>query len=114
MTIIEIADLIDGKILGSQENINLNVDKAFASDLMSDVLTVEDPNVLLVTGLSNLQTIRTAEMADLKMIVIGRNKIPTEEMIALAEDCGITIIQSPFSLFRISGMLYQRNIQPLY
>ena len=114
MTIIEIAELVNGKITGSEENNNAIVEKAFASDLMSDVLTVEDPNVLLITGLSNVQTIRTAEMADLKMIVIGRNKIPTEDMISLAEDCGITIIQSPYSLFKISGLLFQRNIKPLF
>ncbi|MDL2239682.1 hypothetical protein LJC73_05735 [Bacteroidales bacterium OttesenSCG-928-L14] len=114
MTILEIANLIEGKILGSDKNNNTIIERAFASDLMSDVLTVEDPTVLLVTGLCNVQTIRTAEMADLKTIVIGRNKIPNEEMLALAEDCGITIIQSPYSLFKISGMLYQRNISPLY
>ena len=35
---------------------------AFASDLMSDVLTLDCNGVLLVTGLCNMQTIRTAEM----------------------------------------------------
>ena len=32
---------------------------AFASDLMSDVLTLDCNGVLLVTGLCNMQTIRT-------------------------------------------------------
>ncbi len=47
---------------------------AFGSDLMSDVLTLEDHDLLLITGLANPQTIRTAEMADIKMIIIARGK----------------------------------------
>ena len=45
---------------------------AFASDLMSDVLTLDCNDVLLVTGLCNMQTIRTAEMADVSCILFVR------------------------------------------
>lgn len=47
---------------------------AFASDLMSDVLTLDCNGVLLVTGLCNMQTIRTAEMADVSCILFVRGK----------------------------------------
>ena len=58
---------------------------AFASDLMSDVLTLDCNGVLLVTGLCNMQTIRTAEMADVSCILfvmlssqgVTEDKIPT-------------------------------------
>ena len=91
-----------------------NFDVAFASDLMSDVLTIERSNVLLITGLSNIQTIRTADMADIKCIVLGRGKKATEEMIELAVDSGITVIECEYSLFHISGLLYGEGIVPLY
>jgi hypothetical protein len=47
---------------------------AFASDLMSDVLTLKNDNLVLITGLATLQTIRTAEMADINCIIFVRNK----------------------------------------
>ena len=40
----------------------------FAADLMSDVLKIETDELLLVTGLCNIQTIRTAEISDLKSL----------------------------------------------
>lgn len=90
------------------------VNEAFASDLMSDVLTLDHLNPLLITGLSNLQTIRTAEMADIRVIVLARGKKATEEMIELATEHGMTLIETPFSVFRTSGMLYQHGIKPIY
>jgi hypothetical protein len=48
---------------------------AFASDLMSDVLTLDCNGVLLVTGLCNMQTIRTAEMADVSCILFVRTSL---------------------------------------
>ena len=57
---------------------------AFASDLMSDVLTLDCNGVLLVTGLCNMQTIRTAEMADVSCILFVRGKKATPDILQLA------------------------------
>ena len=54
---------------------------AFASDLMSDVLTLDCNGVLLVTGLCNMQTIRTAEMADVSCILFVRGKKATPDIL---------------------------------
>ena len=59
---------------------------AFASDLMSDVLTLDCNGVLLVTGLCNMQTIRTAEMADVSCILFVRGKKATPDILQLAAE----------------------------
>jgi hypothetical protein len=56
---------------------------------MSDVLTLDQDNVVLITGLATLQTIRTAEMADINCIIFVRNKRATSEMIRLAGKPGL-------------------------
>ena len=114
MTIREIAQLLDGEILGAPVDESLQVTKAFASDLMSDVLRFHMDDTVLITGLCNNQTMRTSEMADLRVVVIGRDKQPDEDMLELAEDSGITIVKSKFSIFKISGILYGAGIEPLY
>lgn len=114
MTIKEIAEYIDAKIVVGKERENMSLEKAFTSDLMSDVLTVEDSHVLLITGLCNIQTIRTADMADIKFIVIGRNKKLTQDMIDLAEENETVLIACRHSLFSISGILYNKGLKPLY
>ena len=114
MTIREIAKLVDGEIVGAPVDESYEVEKAFASDLMSDVLRFSMDETVLITGLCNNQTMRTAEMADLRVVVLGRDKQPDADMLALAEDIDITIVKSKFSIFKISGILYNAGIKPLY
>lgn len=59
MKIQRIQELTDASIVCGSEKRENDVQCAFASDLMSDVLTLDCGDVLLVTGLCNLQTIRT-------------------------------------------------------
>jgi len=87
---------------------------AFGSDLMSDVLTLEDNIPLLITGLANTQSIRTAEMADINIVIIARGKEITKDMIALAVENDIMLLSTSFSLFRVCGLLFQNGIKPLY
>ncbi|HOE05319.1 MAG TPA: hypothetical protein PLZ52_08890 [Bacteroidales bacterium] len=87
---------------------------AFASDLMSDVLRTDAENMILVTGLCNLQTIRTAEMADIKCVILGRGKKASGDMIELACENEIAIVESPFSVFRICSELSRNGIKYLY
>ena len=114
MKIKEIAELVEGEIVGAPVDDSYEVLKAFASDLMSDVLRFHMDDTVLITGLCNNQTMRTSEMADLRVVVIGRDKQPDGDMLELAEDSGITIVKSKFSIFKISGILYGAGIEPLY
>ena len=114
MTITEIAKLVDGQITGAFADDNYEVEKAFASDLMSDVLRFSMDETVLITGLCNNQTMRTSEMSDLRVVLLGRDKQPDEDMLELAEEIDITLIKSKFSIFKISGILYGAGIEPLY
>ena len=114
MKILEIANLVEGQIVSGQECVNQSIDCAFSSDLMSDVLTVTKNRMLLITGLVNIQSIRTAEMSDINCIVFARNKKVTLEMIRLATESQIVINQSPFSMFKASGLLFQAGIKPVF
>ena len=114
MTIKEISGLIDGKIICSDSKKEVSVEYAFASDLMSDVLTIEKDNLVLITGLVNVQTIRTAEMSDISCIVFARDKKIGEEIVTLARDNNMTLIESPHSVYHISGVLFKAGIKSIY
>ena len=114
MTLREVVDIVEGEVLCGGEGLDRVVEMGFASDLMSDVLTLLADDILLITGLSNNQAIRTAEMSDIMQILFVRNKQPTKAMIAIAQQTGITIITTPFSMFRASGLLFTHGLQPVY
>lgn len=115
MLIKELVEFLDGKLVCGDSDFEFTGElKACASDLMSDVLTLDDPKVILITGLNNLQVIRTAEMADIKTLVFVRNKKPTDEMLALAREEEMNLIISNKSMFHVCGLLYQAKFEPVY
>ncbi len=81
---------------------------------MSDVLTLDEDNILLITGLSNVQLVRTAEMADIEVVLLARNKIASDEMLEVANENDLIILQTPYSIFRVSGILYKNGLNPVY
>ena len=113
MKIAQISEIVEGRILCG-ESTEEEVACAFASDLMSDVLTLNSEHLLLITGLSNMQTIRTAEMADIRYILFVRNKIPTNDMIELANANKIVVLTTPLSMYKTCGNLFGSGLDPVY
>lgn len=114
MQISEICTLLSAKVICGKEHLSAKIERGYSSDLMSDVLTLDTDQLLLITGMCNIQTIRTSEMADIRFIVFVRNKKVTDEMLALACDNNMCILESPFTLFKASGILYQAGLKPVY
>jgi hypothetical protein len=77
-----------------------------ASDLLSDVLTFRGPGSLLLTGLTNAQVIRTAEMSDFAAICFVRGKQPQPETVQLAKEKMIPLYVTALSMFESCGRLF--------
>ncbi|MBK7174874.1 MAG: hypothetical protein IPH84_16975 [Bacteroidales bacterium] len=114
MKLSEIAVILDAKVICGKEHLQREISHVFASDLMSDVLTLDSANLLLLTGLTNIQTIRTSEMADITNIVLVRDKKADPEMLRLAEENGMVMLECSYSMFRSCGLLYNAGLKPVY
>ena len=114
MKISKLIEIVQGELICGENRLNHEIHTAFASDLMSDVLRLTAENTVLITGLCNVQTIRTAEMAEIKLIVLARGKHADKLMIELAEENDICILETDYSVFRVSGELYKNGIKPIY
>lgn len=114
MNLKEVARIIEGNVLCGEDKLDQEVEFAFSSDLMSDVLTIQTDGMVLITGLANVQAIRTAEMSDIQCVVVVRNKTVTPEMVALAEESGIVLIECKSSMFKTSGLLFQNGLKPIF
>jgi len=95
---------------------------AFCSDLMSDALmimsTVKESGVLeesvLITGLTTNQSVRTAEMLDVEVVLLVRGKIPADQVVELAKESNIILLGTGLTMFNVSGLMYQEGIQGIY
>jgi predicted transcriptional regulator len=114
LSLAQIIELLDGKVICGNTDLNRTVSYGFAADLLSDVLTLEKTDVLFLTGLCNIQTIRTAEVADISQIVFVRGKIVTPQMCRIAHESNILLIESPMSLFRAAGILFSAGLNPVF
>jgi predicted transcriptional regulator len=96
-----------------------DINYAFCADLMSDALmilnSVKDDRILkesiLITGLRTNQSIRTAEMLDVDVVLLVRGKIPSLKVIDLAKESHIILISTEYTMFNTSGMMYADGIK---
>lgn len=114
MKLKDIITCVNGQLIWGESHLEDEIQRGFASDLMSDVLTILEDDILLITGLSNNQAIRTAEMSDIKNILLVRNKKPSQSMIDMAKELNISLSYTPYSLFKASALLYQKGLEPVY
>lgn len=112
MKLTTVQELLNAKIYAGEHLISgMEVKEACGSDLMSDVLAYVKNQGLLLTGLQNLQVIRTAEMMDMQAIVFVRGKMPNEEMIKTAERLGIVLLSTQLPMFAACGILYKAGLK---
>lgn len=114
MKIQQIQALADATVVCGNDKPDHEVQCAFASDLMSDVLTVDCSEVLLITGLCNMQTIRTAEMADIACILFVRGKKIAPDMLQLAIENNMILMETDHSMYHTVGELYSSGLLPVY
>jgi len=111
MQIKQIASILDAKVLGGTDFMERDIEACCGSDLMSDVLAHSRRNSLLLTGLTNLQVIRTADVSELGGIVLVRGKKPTLDFILEAEQEGLPVLATDYSMFEACGLLYQHGLK---
>ena len=110
MKIREIAKLLNADVLCGEELLDGEVHSACGCDMMSDVLAFVKEQAVLLTGLCNPQVVRTAEMMDMRCIVFVRGKVPSADIIALAQDSGIVVLTSNERMYVACGMLYSNGL----
>ncbi len=119
MKLNEIIRLMDAKSYTPSLMVDKEIRFAFCSDLMSDALvimnSVKDPKILdhtiLITGLATQQSIRTAEMLDVDVVLLVRGKIPSEKVILLAHEAGVMLLSTETTMFNASGILFEQGLR---
>jgi predicted transcriptional regulator len=108
----EICKLLNAKVLAGEHLLDNDIESAFGSDLMSDVLTFANGRMALLTGLNNPQVIRTAEMSDIPLIIFVRGRTPSEEVVKMASERDICILATEFIMYEACGTLYKAGLLP--
>ena len=111
MKLRDVIDILDAEVLAGEGNLDMEIKTACGADLMSDVLAFVKAGSLLLTGLTNPQVIQTANILDIPAIVLVRNKKPSAETIALANQLKIPLLTTKYLLFESAGRLYTKGMR---
>lgn len=110
MKLSDIKEILNAKVL-TGKTLDKEVNSVFAADLMSDVLTFAQTRTLLLTGLTNIQVLRTAEIMDIFAIVFVRGKCPGQDVIKLAEKDGLVLLETDQIMYTSCGLLYENGLK---
>jgi hypothetical protein len=111
MNLNEIIIIAQGEVITKELSSDVNIHGGYCADLMSDVLAYSRPRAVLITGLTNPQVVRTAQMADFRAIIFVRGKLPQQETIDIAIQENIPLISSPLGMFELSGRLHDAGLK---
>lgn len=110
VTVKEIAEILEADILVDSDSQELVIQNACSADMMSAVLYYHTPNSVLITGLTQPQVVRTAEISGIKLIVFVLSKRPEPSIIEMARQKKIPILSTPYCMYSASGKLYQAGL----
>ncbi len=111
MTLAEIRDILQCEVLTGEDGLSVEVETVVASDGMSEILAFARPGALMITGLTNVQSVRTADIANVRAMVYIRGKRPAEKVIGLARQSDIPVLATRMGMFDACGMLREAGLK---
>lgn len=106
MTVKDIVETLHGEILAGEEHLDEEVSCIGASDMMSDILALSKPGMLVLTGHTSPQAVRTGMVTHLLGLVIVRGKNLPPQTLEMAKTNNFLLIRTDFGMFSSSGKLY--------
>ena len=111
MRLAAIRDLLQCVVLAGEDKLDIEVDTAVASDGMSAVLAAPHPGALMITGLANIQSVRTADVAFIAAILYVRGSRPNETALEFARKKKIVMLSTALGMFDSCGILRNQGLK---
>ncbi len=108
MTVNQVIELLKCEVIvGSEEQMQSEVSTIGASDMMSDILALSQPGMLVITGHTSPQAVRTGVVTDLLGMIIARGKQIPQDTIDLAVKHGFLLLKTQYGMFTSCGILFR-------
>ena len=111
MILSDIKEILRAKVIVGDDKLDIPIKAGAGSDLMSDLLWGATTDVVLLTGLNNLQVIRSSVISGVAAVVLVRGKEPKEDVIAQAQEHDVPLLTTPFSMFTACGRLFHKGLR---
>jgi predicted transcriptional regulator len=101
MKISDIQKKLDAEVIFKATDADhIEINNVTVSDLMSDVLVVDEPELLIVSSLATDQVLRTADIVCASCVIIVNGKNLNEKMTDRAKEFDITLLRTSYTTFK--------------
>jgi predicted transcriptional regulator len=107
----DIVALLDAEVLSGESKLDEEVKSVGASDMISDILALTKPGMIVLTGYTYPQIIRTALVTDLLGLIVVRGKNIAPETIAFARDNNFLLLRTRNYLYSSCGKIYAYGLR---
>ena len=111
MKIKEILKIINGELVVGKEREEEDITFIGAADMMSDVLSLSKPGMLILTGNTSTQAVRTAVVTDLMGLIIVRGKEIPPATLNMAKEHNLILIKTENYMYSACGKLYSAGLR---
>lgn len=111
MTLAEIVRQLDLKVLTTLPETDLEIERGYVSDLLSDVLGKAAENALWVTIQAHPNVIAVASLLNLAAVVIVGGITPDDATLERARSAAVPVLSTRLAAFELVGRLYQLGLR---
>ena len=112
MDLQQIIEKLDLKVITAPKDFSaVNPTGGYASDLLSCVMAGAKPGYLWMTLQAHINIVAVAALTDTCAIIITENSQPEPDVIAKANEQGVTLLGTPESTYSVSGKLWEMGIR---
>ena len=107
ITVENLLPIIEGNLLtGSDLKTEIEIEGAYVSDLLSDVMGNAREKQVWITIMRHLNVIAVASLVGLNPLIFARGIVPDTAVIEKAEAENICLLNSSLSTFELVGRIY--------
>lgn len=110
MKLSEVQEILDAEILCGDNLLHKDVRSWFACDLISEMLLYVTPNTLVITSLTNIHIVHTAQVMDAIGVVFVGGKKPDDSVITNSRMSDIPLLTTKHLTFECCGRLFLNSL----
>lgn len=109
---MKIQEIVDRLELKSVTKIpDKDVSGVYISDMVSDIIANAKAGNLLVTIQIHNNVIAAANLVDIPAIIVTQGKVPTDDVVKMAEKAQIGIFSTMLTRWQVATKLYEAGIR---
>lgn len=106
MKVSDLVDKFELKVYSGNEGLNREIQGAYVSDLLSDVMGNAEEGEIWITLQTHQNVMAIASLKDMAAVILVKDLEPDEDTLSYSNREGIPVLGTSLETFEFSGLLY--------